>query len=170
MCKRLIWILYKTIANRLPNSEEMYGQACKRFRAFLAKKIIKHCGNNVNIEPNTYFNAELEIGDNSGIGMYSEMHGTIKIGDNVMMGHYCLFYSRNHAHSRTDIPMIKQGFEEVRPVIIGSDVWIGSRVTILPGVHIGDGCILAAGSVITKDAPPNTIIAGNPAKVVKQRS
>lgn len=170
MYKRLIWIIYRNLANYLPDSEDILGRPCKRFRGFLAKKVIKYCGENVNIEPHTYFNSELEIGDNSGIGMYSEMHGAIRIGNNVMMGHYCLFYSRNHAHSRTDIPMIKQGFEGVRPVIIGNDVWIGSRVTILPGVHIGDGCILAAGSVITKDAPPNTIIAGNPAKVVKQRS
>lgn len=169
MYKRLIWIIYRTLANHLPDSEDIFGKPSKRFRAFLAKKIIKYCGENVNIEPRTYFNPELEIGDNSGIGMYSEMHGAIRIGNNVMMGHYCLFYSRNHAHNRTDIPMINQGFEEVRPVIIGNDVWIGSRVTILPGVHIGNGCVLAAGSVITKDAPPNTIIAGNPAKVVKQR-
>lgn len=161
--------MYRVIANHLPSSEEMFGKTSQRFRAFLAKKLIKQCGNNVNIEPNIYFNADLEIGDNSGIGMYSEMHGTIKLGNNVMMGHYCLFYSRNHAHSRTDIPMIKQGFEETCPVIIGNDVWIGSRVTILPGVHIGDGCVLAAGSVITKDAPPYTIIAGNPGKVVKVR-
>ena len=51
----------------------------------------------------------------------------------------------------------------------GYDVWIGSRVTILPGVYVGDGCILAAASVITKDTPPYSIVAGNPAKVVKQR-
>ncbi len=169
MRNRLIWIIYRILANHMPDSEEMLGNSSKRFRALLAKKIIKFCGKNVNIEPNIYFNPELEIGDNSGIGMYSEMHGAIKIGKNVMMGHYCLFYSRNHAHSRTDIPMIKQGFEETRPIIIGNDVWIGSRVTILPGVHVGDGCVLAAGSVITKDTPPNTIVAGNPAKVVKQR-
>ena len=169
MYKRLIWIIYRNLANYLPDSEDIFGKPCKRFRGFLAKKVIKYCGENVNIEPHTYFNPELEIGDNSGIGEFSELHGAIKIGKNVMMGHYCLFYSRNHAHSRTDIPMIKQGFEEIRPVIIGNDVWIGSRVTILPGVHVSDGCILAAGSVITKDTPPYSIVAGNPAKVIKKR-
>ena len=170
MYKRLIWIIYRNLANHLPDSEEILGEPSKRFRAFLAKMLITYCGENVNIESHTYFNPELEIGDNSGIGMYSEMHGAIRIGKNVMMGHYCLFYSRNHAHSRTDIPMINQGFEEVRPVVIGNDVWIGSRVTILPGVNVGDGCIIAAGAVVTKSAPPYSIVAGNPARVVKQRS
>lgn len=164
-----MWIIYRVVANHLPSSEEILGKMAKRFRAAVVKKIIHSCGNNVNIEPHTFFNCELEIGDNSGIGMYSELHGKIIIGKNVMMGHYCLLYSRNHAHSRTDIPMIQQGFEETRPVVIGDDVWIGSRVTILPGVHVGDGCVLAAGSVITKDTPPNTIVAGNPGIVVRQR-
>lgn len=52
---------------------------------------------------------------------------------------------------------------------IGDDVWIGDRVTVLPGVHIGNGCIIAAGAVVTKDVPEYTVAAGVPARVVKER-
>jgi len=56
----------------------------------------------------------------------------------------------------------------VKPISIGDNVWIGSRATILKGVTIGDGAIIAAGAVVTKDVPPNTVVGGNPAKVIKE--
>jgi maltose O-acetyltransferase len=65
--------------------------------------------------------------------------------------------------------MMEQGFEEERPVRIGNDVWIGDRVIILPGVTIGDGCIIGAGSIVTHDTPPYSISAGNPARVIRYR-
>ena len=65
--------------------------------------------------------------------------------------------------------MMEQGFEEERPVVIGNDVWIGDRVIILPGVHVGDGSILAAGAVVTKDVPPYAIVGGVPAKLIRMR-
>ena len=66
--------------------------------------------------------------------------------------------------------MWKQGFTPPRAVIIEDDVWIGARVTILPGVHIGKGSVLGAGSVITSDVPPYAVVGGNPARVLKYRN
>lgn len=86
-----------------------------------------------------------------------------------MMGEDCTIITRNHMHDRTDIPMNQQGFEAERPVTIGNDVWIGDRVTILPGVTIEDGCIIGAGAVVTRDIPAYSIAAGIPARVIKQR-
>ena len=85
------------------------------------------------------------------------------------MGPECIIYTRNHAFSRTDIPMREQGFSEEKPVYIGDDVWIGGRVTILPGVHIGKGAIVGAGAVVTKDVPEYSIVGGNPAKIIRFR-
>ena len=65
--------------------------------------------------------------------------------------------------------MMDQGFEEEKPVYIGNDVWIGDRVVILPGVHIGDGSVLAAGAVVSRDIPDYSIAAGVPAKVIRSR-
>ena len=86
-----------------------------------------------------------------------------------MMGPDCIMYSYSHAHDRLDIPMDQQGFEDPTPIHIGDDVWIGHRVTILPGVHIGKGTVIGAGSVVTKDTPEYSVVAGNPARVVKYR-
>ena len=58
---------------------------------------------------------------------------------------------------------------EEKPVIIGNDVWIATRAIILPGVHVGNGAIIAAGSVVTRDVPDYSIVGGNPAKVIKMR-
>ena len=86
-----------------------------------------------------------------------------------MMGTDVVVITRNHSFERTDIPMMDQGFEEERPVVIGNDVWIGDRVIILPGVHVGDGAVLAAGAVVTKDVPEYAIVGGTPAKVIRMR-
>ena len=86
-----------------------------------------------------------------------------------MMGRECFILTRNHAFDRTDVPMMEQGFQEEKPVFIGNDVWIGHRVTILPGCRIGDGVIIGAGAVVTGEIPPYTIVGGVPAKVIRKR-
>ncbi len=86
-----------------------------------------------------------------------------------MMGPDVVIFTMNHRADRTDIHMGAQGMTEKRKVIIGNDVWIGQRVMIMPGVTIGDGCIIAAGAVVTKDIPPYSIAGGVPARVLKSR-
>ena len=88
------------------------------------------------------------------------------IGDDVMMGPNYIIYTRNHSFNRTDIPMNKQGMQDFKSVVIGNDVWIGARVIILPCVQIGDGSIIGAGSIVTKDVPPYAIVGENPAKII----
>ena len=80
-----------------------------------------------------------------------------------------IVYEQNHNFDRVDIPMCQQGFQPVEPVHIGNDVWIGRRVIILPGVTIGDGCVIGAGAVVAKDIPPFSIAVGNPCRVIKNR-
>ena len=77
--------------------------------------------------------------------------------------------ARNHAFDRTDIPMNQQGFTPEKPIVIEDDVWIGARVIILPGVHIGTGAVVGAGAVVTKDVPDYAVVGGNPARILKMR-
>lgn len=168
-----IWqLLYRLFAKGLPLSGQI--AAAKALRAFFFRKIALHAGRNINIERGSVFNHWVSLGNRSGIGVNCEMNaggkdGIITIGDDVMMGPNVVVYTRNHASERTDIPMLDQGFEAPRPVKIGSDVWIGRNVIILPGVTIGDGCIIGAGAVVSKDIPPYSVAVGVPARVVKHR-
>lgn len=165
--KKILYMLYRLTAAWLPISQR--ASFAKKIRVFWASKIATKCGKNVNIERNAVFGPQLEIGDNSGVGIDSEVYGPVKIGQNVMMGPEVVIYTSGHRHDRTDITMIEQGDDVVKPVVIGNDVWIGRRVMIMPGVTVGDGCIIGAGAVVTKDIPPYSIAAGVPAKVVKSR-
>ncbi len=131
--------------------------------------MLESCGKGVNIESGAAFSPKVTLGDYSGIGINAKIYGTCHIGRYVMMGTDVTIITRNHRFDRTDIPMMEQGFEEERPVYIGNDVWIGDRALILPGVHIGDGSIIAAGAVVTKDVPPYSIVAGVPARKIRDR-
>jgi len=162
-------LIYYTIAKHLPVSSSGIQIGQRAFRAFCGKLMLKRCGKKVNIEKGAIFSAKVSLGDFSGIGMNSRINGDCSIGDYVMMGCDVVVITRNHAFDRTDIPMMHQGFEEERPVVIGNDVWIGDRVIIMPGVHVGDGSIIAAGAVVTHDVPSYTIVGGVPAKVIKSR-
>lgn len=94
---------------------------------------------------------------------------TIRIGKGTMIGPNCVitdsdFHALWPAETRLDTP----AFDRDRDVTIGNHVWLGMRCIVLKGVTIGDGAVIAAGSVVTRDVPPNTVAAGSPAKVVKQ--
>ncbi len=162
-------ILYNMWGKHLPVSFSHIKLGQKGFRAFCGKLILKKCGKNVNIERGAVFSSKIELGNNSGIGVNASISGACVIGDDVMMGPDCIIYTWNHKTDDLTKPMRGQGFQEERPVYIGDDVWIGGRVIILPGVHIGDHCIIGAGAVVTKDVPDWAIAAGNPAVVKKYR-
>lgn len=162
-------LFYYFFAQHLPASASGLKIGQQAIRAFCGKLMLKKCGKKVNIEHGAEFSAKVSLGDYSGIGINARIHGECTIGDYVMMGPDVTILTRNHAFDRTDIPMMHQGFEEEKPVFIGNDVWIGEKVIILPGVHVGDGAILAAGAVVTKDVPPYAVVGGVPAKVIKMR-
>ena len=159
-------LVYEGIAKHLPASESLCGRFTRRFRAMTAKGFISFCGEHVNIERGASISPLMKIGDNSGVGIRCVCSGDVTIGANVMMAPECIILTRNHAFDRTDIPMCQQGVEEEKPVVIGNDVWIGCRAIILPGVHIGNGVIVGAGAVVTKDVPEKCLVAGNPAKII----
>ncbi len=160
---------YYNVAIKLPGSYDKGGKFARKLRYNSAKHFIAYVGENVNFEKGAMITSTMEVGDRSGVGINAKIHGKVIIGKDVMMGPECIIYTSNHAFDRTDIPMNQQGRTKEKPVIIGNDVWIGGRVIILPGVNIGNGAIIGAGSVVTKDVPDFAIVAGNPATVKKYR-
>jgi carbonic anhydrase/acetyltransferase-like protein (isoleucine patch superfamily) len=107
--------------------------------------------------------AVLRIGDRVGIGDRSEIHcgRELVIGDDSLIAWDVVIMDRSY-HS------LGPGPEQPEPVRIGERVWIGCRSTVLPGVQIGDGAVVAAGSVVTRSVAPRTLVAGNPARVVRE--
>ena len=112
----------------------------------------------------------LSLGDRSYIGRntYIGVFKPILIGKCVLIGAYCYIISANHNYKTRNIPIIDQGFIGT-PIIIEDDVWIGTHVTILPGVSIGKGAIIAAHSLVNKDVPSYEVWGGVPAKFLKER-
>jgi acetyltransferase-like isoleucine patch superfamily enzyme len=112
----------------------------------------------------------LVVGNNSNIGAYCYIgcSGGIRIGNNVMMSPRVSLYAENHNFSDTDRPMKEQGVTRA-PIVIEDDCWIASHAVVLAGVTIGRGSIVAAGSVVTDDVPPYSIVAGVPARVIRSR-
>ena len=166
----LCYVLYYTVGFYLPKTNARISLGSKKIRELLVKGFAEGpFGKDINIQRKATISRRVSIGDCSGIGMDCVIQGGVKIGKNVMMGPQVFIYTQNHCHERIDIPMITQGYEEEKPVVIEDDVWIGSRVTILPGVHIGEGSIIGASAVVTKNVPAYAIVGGNPARVLKSR-
>lgn len=126
------------------------------------------------IRPTNLYGGEpgmgMKVGDNSSIGPYSYIgcSGYIEIGNNVMMSPRVSLYSENHLFDDLEMPMIEQGVDRSF-VKIEDDCWIAANAVILAGVTVGKGSVVAAGSIVTKDVPPFTVVAGNPARVIKTR-
>lgn len=112
-------------------------------------------GYNIEIGENFYSNHNLVILDCA----------KVTFGDNVFVAPNCGFYTAGHP---LDVKDRNKGLEYAKPITVGNNIWIGANVIILPGVTIGDNCTIGAGSVVTKDIPPNSLAFGNPCKVIKE--
>ena len=110
------------------------------------------CGKNITIGNHVFFNSGCKFQDQGGI----------TIDDGALLGHNVVLATLNHCM----IPEQRANLEPA-PIHIGKNVWIGANAMVLPGVTIGDGAVIAAGAIVTKDVPANTIVGGIPAKKIK---
>ena len=116
-----------------------------------------HCdyGYNIEVGENFFLNAGCVILDGA----------KVSFGDNVFVAPHCGFYTAGHP---LDVARRNQGLEYARPITIGDNVWIGAEVCVLPGVSIGEGSVIGAGSVVTKDIPAHVLAFGNPCRVIRE--
>lgn len=165
------YVIYHAVASRLPRSFAPGGGLGRRLRGATAARMVDRAGQGINVESGAYFGSGkgLVIGDRSGIGIDADIHGPVTIGTDVMMGPRCTILTRNHRIDDVTVPMNTQSFAGYRPVVIEDDVWIGANVTIMPGVRVGTGTVIAAGAVVAGDVQPFSIVGGVPARIIRSR-
>jgi acetyltransferase-like isoleucine patch superfamily enzyme len=112
------------------------------------------------------FGGEINLGKNVFLGPYAVIygHGSVSIGDHTLVAMHCQILSSNHAVPPFGTDIRSQP-DVLLPTRVGRDVWLGAGVTILGGVSVGDGCVIGAGSVVTKSLPPGAIAFGSPAAI-----
>lgn len=128
----------------------------------------------VAIEPNVVFklvgaNARVQLRKHVFVGRRTlfDLCGELKIGEGTLLAPDCFITDHNHGMA-PGVPMWLQP-TLCEPVCIGSDCWLGAKVIVLPGVMVGDGAVVAAGAVVTRDVEPGSIVAGVPARYLKMR-
>ena len=107
------------------------------------------------------------IGDHTRIGLHNTIIGPVTIGSHVNLAQGITITALNHNFSDAEKRIDEQGVNTT-PVVIEDDIWIGANAVILPGVTIGQHSVVAAGAIVTKDVPPHSLVAGVPAKVIRQ--
>ena len=136
-------------------------------------------GNNVSLGSGTIIECtgvirelgeKLIVGNHVGFAQncFLEIRGNIVIGDNCIFAPGVSLAAENHIYSDKNVPVRLQGATR-KGIKIGKDCWIGTKVSILDGVTIGDGCVIAAGAVVNKDVPPYSVVGGVPARIIKER-
>lgn len=156
--------LARTLLHRLNVTD--YGDI-EAYKEVVAQ-LLPHCASDIWIEPPFYCDYGYNIG--SGANVFLNFNCVfldvmpITIGSNVLFGPAVQLYTATHP---LDPVERARGLEFARPITIGDDCWIGGAAVINPGVNIGDGVVIGAGSVVTKDVPDRVFAAGNPARVIK---
>ena len=154
-CKSLCYEYNNLSPDKTEKRKELIKQILGSTKNFLIEQPFQcDYGYNISIGENFYANHNLIILD----------PGKVEFGDNVFIGPNCAFYTPEHP---LDAETRNKGLEYAKPIKVGNNVWLGGNVVVLGGVTIGDNSVIGAGSVVTKDIPPNSVAVGNPAKVIK---
>lgn len=155
----------------LIRKNEVLRQMLRRCRAWIRNKKygLDHLSLTNDIQKPKSISCDFKMGEYGFIGRGAWICPNVIVGNYVMLAPECAILGGDHRVDIPDKPMIFSGRPEVLPTIIGDDVWLGYRAMIMAGVCIGDGAIVAAGSVVTKDVDPYVIVAGVPAKKIGER-
>lgn len=162
--------------NRVSRSFILGRRVMRRLKMVLLKPAFRQYGENFIFDPDGQYSYEtIEVGNDVFIGpgaTFQASNSGIKIGNKVMFGPNVTIMGGDHNTTQTGKFMFDvkdKRPEDDLPVMIGDDVWIVAGVTILKGVCLNRGCIVAAGAVVTKDVPPYAVVGGVPARVLRLR-
>lgn len=138
-------------------------------------KQLKKKGKNIYVHPTVLITGPelVELSDNVHIQMECKLWGQgggIIIKEGTILAHQVQIFARNHLYDAEDLQSVPYDSRFIeKTVVVGKCVWIGANSLILPGVNIGDGAVVGAGSVVTKDVPKGAVVGGNPARILKYR-
>jgi acetyltransferase-like isoleucine patch superfamily enzyme len=165
----LYYVMFWRMFDRTPAA--MLQDFAIKLRRILAKRIFKRCGDDVVIHHNVLFNSgrNIELGD--GVFLNRDVmlddRAELTIGDHAMIAAGVVIETHGHVYDDFSVPFPHSG-RTFAPVRVGSNSLLGYKVAVMAGVTIGDRCIVAANSVVTRNVPDRTIVGGVPAKVIKQ--
>ena len=135
----------------------------------LARRLSKSCGRGLRVNHPSRFTRRCQFGDNCNFnGMIVRGSGTVVFGNNFHSGEACRIITQNHNYDH-GVAVPYDSTYVRKTIVIGDNVWFGDSVLVVGNVTIGEGAILAADAVVSKDVPACAIVAGNPARVVKYR-
>ncbi len=164
------WLAKVWAHNRLARIfNQRFGRFWLAFNTARIKYTLGSCGRQVSFQMPVVFAQPdcIEVGDNVSFGGFVHIWGAggVRIGNRVMIGSHTAISSVTHDYTQEIMitTIVK------KPVIIGDDAWLGTHVLIMPGVTIGKGAVIGAGSVVTKDVSSRAIVAGVPAQLLKFR-
>ncbi|KUL21238.1 acyltransferase [Streptomyces regalis] len=152
---------------RLTDQGAVFGPRCFVSAAAGVFPDTLQLGANCYIAGHAYVTGELTAGSDCTVNPYATVRGRVVLGNGVRIGAHSSLLGFNHGFA-ADRPVHRQPLTS-KGITVGNDVWIGSNVVVLDGVTIGDHCVVGAGAVVTKDVPPWTVTAGNPARPVRDR-
>lgn len=138
-------------------------------RYYIIRYGLKHVDKTFIATSKCSISKDFKAGKYSYVGPNSHIYPKVTIGKYTMLANNVSIIGGDHCYKKVGIPIIFSGRAELKPTIIGDDVWIGAHTIIMTGTKIGNGVIVAAGSVVTKDLPSYGIYGGIPAKLIKMR-
>lgn len=168
----LALLVYYGFAWFLPGAPVPGFRFAYALRRAIARRFLAECGEGVEIKAKAYFGrgVGIRLGDRCRIGKNVVLNPGVVVGEGTLISPDVMIFTLAHRFEDSSVPIRDQGYHEISPVVIGDDVWIAARAIVLPGVRIGDGAVIGAGSVVTSDVERGSVVAGNPARIIGKRS